>query len=164
MAKDSIWSRLVWEIGIIAFLATVTGLLANHLTPGGLKPFADPRVEAEGITISIEDAQRLFFSKKAIFLDARSKETYNLGHIAHARNLPMDSIDDCFDRVLTGIPPNTMIITYCDAASCGLARELATYLMDRGYVNVKVLAGGWSQWRSRHLPCEGQVRHSGKVQ
>ncbi len=164
MVKRGTWSKLAWETGIIIFLATLTGLLVNYLRPGALPPFAGPHVQDGPITISMDDAQGLFFSGKAVFLDARSEKAYNLGHIARARNLPVDSIDDYFDRVMAGIPPDAMIITYCDGNPCDLARELALNLMDMGYVNVRVLAGGWSQWRSRYLPSEGQVRRSGKVQ
>ncbi|HEY3053146.1 MAG TPA: rhodanese-like domain-containing protein [Thermoanaerobaculia bacterium] len=56
-----------------------------------------------------EEAMKLVKEKKAVFVDVRSKESYDAGHIKGAVSMPESQI---ITR-LREIPPKTMIITYC---------------------------------------------------
>ena len=45
-----------------------------------------------------------------------------------------------------------MIITFCDGQSCRLSHELALFLREMGYENVRVLVNGWTLWQQAGLP------------
>lgn len=59
--------------------------------------------------ISRDEAEKLVKEKKAIYVDVRSKESYDAGHIKGAINIPES---DLIKR-LKEIPQKRMIITYC---------------------------------------------------
>jgi 3-mercaptopyruvate sulfurtransferase SseA len=55
---------------------------------------------------------------------------------------------------LQDVPPDSLIIAYCDGESCTLSKELAFELAARGYSHVRVLVNGWSVWQDANLPVE----------
>ena len=59
--------------------------------------------------IARDEAVKLVKQKKAVFVDVRSKESYDAGHIKGALSIPESELI----RRLREIPPRTMIITYC---------------------------------------------------
>ena len=98
--------KMIWQSAAIVLLATAIGLLVNQVRPSRLTLVADWSTEAElapesgeSMVISLDEAQELFWSGAAVFLDARSSELYQHGHIAGARNLPGESVDEYCDRV-----------------------------------------------------------------
>jgi 3-mercaptopyruvate sulfurtransferase SseA len=56
-----------------------------------------------------EEAMKLVKEKKAVFVDVRSKESYDAGHIKGAISIPESQIVTRRRQ----IPLKTMIITYC---------------------------------------------------
>jgi 3-mercaptopyruvate sulfurtransferase SseA len=56
-----------------------------------------------------DEAIKLVKGKKAVFVDVRSKESYQAGHIKGAVSIPESELI----ARLKEIPPKTMIITYC---------------------------------------------------
>jgi len=156
LALNSFWQALT-----ILSLAAIVGLVSNQLRSDRL-PLAGnwaTRDQAAALsgkpsTISLDDAEVLFFTGSAVFLDARSPDLYELGHIQGAHNLPWEDFQSRFDQVMAGIPPQTTIITYCDGNGCSLSNELALVLLDKGYPDVKVLLNGWTLWQQNDLPVE----------
>ncbi len=151
--------RAVWQAGGIILVAAILALLVNQIRPEGLPLVDDWSPEArltlesgENIAISLEEAREAFLSKGGVFLDARSPELYEGGHIRGARNLPWQGVDDYFDSVMVDIPRDSLIIAYCDGEACALSKDLAIELLFRGYDNVRVLVNGWSVWQENQLP------------
>jgi len=166
--RNRIGFEVLWQSGAILLIALILGLIINYLRPDSLEIFEDwyPKTQMiqhpkKNLTISFDEAKKLFFSRKAIFLDARSPELYQWGHIPGARNLPLDTFDEHFHKLMAHIPRDTMIITYCDGNGCGLSNELAILLIDNGYTNVRVLTNGWSLWEAHNLPIETGERSGG---
>ncbi|MCJ7687371.1 MAG: rhodanese-like domain-containing protein, partial [Desulfobacteraceae bacterium] len=148
--RDRIGFRMFWETTAMVLLAVVLGLLVNQLRPGRLALVGDWSPEAQltldsgkNIAISLEEAKELCLSKLGIFIDARSRDLYDQAHILCARNLPWEAVDKSFEAVMADIPPDALIITYCDGESCALSKDLALELFYRGYENVRVLVNGW---------------------
>ncbi|MGA2404780.1 MAG: rhodanese-like domain-containing protein, partial [Syntrophobacteraceae bacterium] len=104
--------------------------------------------------VSIEEARALFLTNGAVFVDARPEEAYRSGHIQGALNLPPDSIEEWLHGAGAQIPPDSLIITYCDGESCTLSKEAALQLSGKGYSHVRVLVNGWSAWQDAGLPTE----------
>lgn len=153
--------QVIGQGGILLLLACAVALSVNHLRPAGLPLVSDWSPEAqlrldsgETLAVSLDEAEMLFFSRSALFLDARSPDQFAEGHIEGALNLPWQDFDDGFARVLNGIPPETPLVTYCDGESCASSKELAMALLVKGYGNVRVLVNGWSVWQERGLPVE----------
>lgn len=144
---------------LLLFLSALTGLLINEFRPNGLPLIGDWSPQARmtldsgnRIAISIEDAQALFDSGKAVFLDARPQGAFLDGHIQGAKSLPWNEFDIHMEDVIATLPEATPIITYCDGESCHLSKELAKALIEMGFANVRVLINGWGLWQSHGLP------------
>lgn len=153
---------------LIILVAAVVALSVNHFRQGGLPLLGDrvPSAPKAGLNdtekaggwenpvISIEDARALFLTNGAVFIDARPEQEYRSGHIKGALNLPPDSFGKSLPDIMGQIPPDSLIITYCDGENCALSRETALQLSAKGYSHVQVLFNGWSVWQAAGLPTE----------
>jgi len=104
--------------------------------------------------ISLVEAYEYFKRGDAIFIDARDEEEYKTGHIKGAINLPAERVED-YVNLLDEIPKEMKIVTYCGGSDCNLSIELANYLVERGYFDVKIFFGGWIDWQDAGYPIEG---------
>lgn len=156
------WLQAIRQSGAILILAAIVALTANHFRPDRLALVANWSPEArlsatpsgESLAISLEEAEVLFFSEQAVFIDARPYEYYQSGHVEGARSLPWEDFEALFLQVMADVAPDTPIITYCDGEGCGLSKELSFALLEKGFTNVRVLVDGWSVWQHANLPIE----------
>ncbi len=160
------WLTATWQLATIVLLAAAIGLSSNHLRTTGLPLIGDWSPEAQLITpsgdslaISLADAEVMYYAHGAIFLDARSAEDYDEGHIEGALNLPWEGppwedLDPRIAEKLRDYSSETIFITYCDGEACGMSKELAMVMLERGYTNVRVLVNGWTLWQDRQLPVD----------
>lgn len=150
---------LAWQSAVIVALAILLGIASNHMRSNKLPwiahwPQEDRSTDhsEDDMTVSLDEAEVLYFSGLAVFLDARSPEAYELGHIQGAYNLPWQDFDERVGAVMAKIPHDATIVTYCDGTGCSLSRELAFALLEKGYGNVRVLVNGWTLWQQYDLP------------
>jgi rhodanese-related sulfurtransferase len=159
-SKQNFWGlRTVWQAGGLVILAAVIGLGVNQVRSDRLPLVGDWSQEArlktpsgQGMIITLEEAEALFLSGQAIFLDARSSTEYEQGHIESALCLPWQEFNVFFDHVMHNLFPGATLITYCDGETCDLSKHLAEELYNMGYENVRVLVNGWSVWQKAGLP------------
>ena len=59
--------------------------------------------------ISREDAMKMVKQKKAVYIDVRSKETYDQGHLPGAMSIPLSELQKRFKD----LPRGKFLITYC---------------------------------------------------
>jgi len=80
-----------------------------------------------------------------LLVDARPASDYAAGHLPTAVSIPLSSLEKGGAKLL---PPNkgTLLVFYCGGVSCGLSHTSARMARGLGYGNVKVFAGGESQW------------------
>ncbi len=156
-----IYFQAVWQGGALLVLSILLALSINQLRPDPLPLMGDWSVKSrltppdgDRLDISFEEAEKLFMEKSALFIDARSMDEYVKGHILGARSLSWHDVDQRFIEVTKDISPDTLIITYCDGINCELSWDLALFLMDMGFNNVRVLLDGWAEWTNGHLPVE----------
>ncbi len=160
------WFKVIWQAGSILIVAAVVGLAVNQVRPGKLALVANWSPEARlqmdsGDTLAIgpDEAEALFITQSAVFLDARARDIFEEGHIQGALSLPVEEIEKNFDAMSASLPPEATIVAYCDGEGCALSKDLALALLDRGYTNVRVLVKGWTVWQQRNLPMEtGEAR------
>jgi rhodanese-related sulfurtransferase len=82
----------------------------------------------------------------ALLVDARFVSDYAAGHIPHAINVPVRSEAVERARLLAGVARTRPIIVYCESRGCPFAQHIAANLWEDGYVNVKLLDGGYEEW------------------
>ncbi|MBI5578386.1 MAG: rhodanese-like domain-containing protein [Deltaproteobacteria bacterium] len=163
------WLQAAWQIPMLVILSAVTSLAVNALRPDRLPLVADFSAAArmttatgERMDIPLEEAEKLFFTHAAVFVDARSVEDYANGHIQAARSLPWHDVDLNFIRVTENLELTTPIITYCDGETCELSHDLALFLRDAGFLNTRVLVNGWALWQQAGLPVESGAPRDGR--
>jgi rhodanese-related sulfurtransferase len=155
-------TKALWQSGLIILMAAAVSLGVNYLRHDGLPLVRRPAPEASSANmqtaqeaiISIDEARALFLTNGAVFIDARPAEAFRSGHIQGALNLPPDDFDQLLPNIREQIPPDSLIITYCDGESCDLSKEAALQLSAKGYSHVQVLVNGWSVWQDAGLPTE----------
>jgi rhodanese-related sulfurtransferase len=87
---------------------------------------------------------------KALFVDARTEEEFDLSRVDGALSLPTFS-DAAIRLNLAGIPKEQLIVVYCIDPSCPRGRAAASSLMRAGFGNVSVFKPGWQELRSGDL-------------
>jgi rhodanese-related sulfurtransferase len=162
------WRQALWQVPAILMAAGILALSVNSLRQESLPLVGDwstgermTTISGERLDISFANAARLFREQAAVFVDARSEAEYERGHIQGALNLPWGDVDRLFFSATAGLPPDTPIITYCDGETCSLSHDLAVFLRNVGYVNVKVLVNGWTVWKRANLPVDEKNMVSG---
>ena len=100
--------------------------------------------------ISIDEAMELVEQGKAVFVDVRSKEQFDLGHIKGALNLPNSQLI----ARLKEVPPGKQIITYCACSAEQSSGRAVIDLTAHGVKNSAALTGGYNSWKAMNLPIE----------
>jgi len=167
--SKAIWGRAVRQILALVILSAAVALAANALRADRLPLVGDFSVAArittstgERMDISLNEAEQLFFTDAAVFIDARPEEDYARGHIQNARCLPWHDVDLKFMGVTEELDLEMPIVTYCDGETCELSHDLALFLRDAGFVNTRVLVNGWTLWQQAGLPVESGAPQDGR--
>jgi len=167
--SKAIWGRAVRQILALVILSAAVALAVNALRADRLPLVGDWSVAArittstgERMDISLNEAEKLFFTDAAVFIDARSEEEYARGHIQNARCLPWQEVDLRFMGVTEALDLEMPIVTYCDGEKCELSHNLALFLRDAGFLNTRVLVNGWTLWQQAGLPVESGAPQDGR--
>ena len=98
----------------------------------------------------VRPATAAAWGSDAIFVDARSKERFDSGHIQGAILLNNENWDSLSSKFLDAWDPDKKTVVYCDGGSCDASREVAERLKREFQIkNVYVLKGGWPAWQAR---------------
>lgn len=104
--------------------------------------------------ITVDQAEKLVKQGKAIYVDVRSKEQYDKGHIKGAVSMPHSQMI----ARLKDIPPGRTIITYCACSAEQSSGRAVLELAAHGVKNAAALTGGWAAWNQKGLPTETSGR------
>jgi rhodanese-related sulfurtransferase len=107
------------------------------------KPTADAATR-----VSIDDAWKLYQQDKAVFVDVRSKDSFDKGHIKGALSIPGSQLIRRFRE----IPPGKMIITYCACTAEQSSGRAVVELNAHGVKNTAALVGGIQGWEAKGHP------------
>jgi rhodanese-related sulfurtransferase len=118
--------------------------------PLQLTPSNNATDPATAKRITFQEAAKLVKAGKAVYVDVRTKETYDFGHIPGALSIPNSQI---MNRIVE-IPPGKMVITYCACVQEHTAAVAVLNLNGHGFKNTAALIGGWIAWRAAGLPVE----------
>ena len=143
------WFDFVLLIGVSLILAFVF----NRSNPNGLPVLPNP--PDRKVISQISAAQAMGEVKKgALLVDAGPEAFYEKKHIQGAMSMPLALFDIVYSTVFTGEEEGKNIIVYGGTFSKLYDWELASRLLSRGQMNVKVLAGGMAQWEKEGYPVE----------
>jgi len=117
-----------------------------QLTPGAA---VTPPLESAR-RISQAEAQKLVKQGKAVYVDVRSKTTYDQGHIKGAISMPGSQMQARFNE----LPVGKTLITYCACVEEHTAAVAVLNLNAHGIKNTAALIGGWNSWKAAGLPIE----------
>jgi len=115
------------------------------------------------LKVDIEEAEVLYNSGKALFVDARGAFEFDDSRIKGSVNVPSG---DAVKRIEAQkeLLKDKILVTYCSGAGCHLADKVAGALFDAGYRKIVIFFGGWPKWVSAQMPVEGKKTKDGKLQ
>lgn len=102
--------------------------------------------------VCARELMELLRKDAAVVLDVRPKEEYLAGHIAGARSVPVEELEE----YLCDLPEETgdkEIVAYCRGPYCLFSDEAVTLLNERGH-RASRLTEGFPEWRASGLPVE----------
>jgi len=153
------WIRSIRQLSVIVLAAVAVALISNHYRSSPLPLVGDWSQDARMISpsgrqmaISLDEAKTLHQSRGAVFMDARPLAEFAQGHIQGAISLPWSEAEQRAMDVTADLASDAAIVTYCDGDTCDLSRDLALFLENLGFSNVRVLVNGWALWRDAGLP------------
>jgi rhodanese-related sulfurtransferase len=91
--------------------------------------------------------------KGALFLDARPRGNYEVGHIPGALSLPLDKFDEVFPKLEPRLRDAMDIVVYCAGFGCDASHQEARRLKEKG-VPAVILTEGWPAWTDAGYPVQ----------
>ena len=140
---------------LIVMTFALIGGLTNFLRADGIPLIKKMSVSnIEGIKrIGLGEARKLY-DRNSLFVDARTPEEFEQGHIKNALNLPYEQYEEKFPEVLENISPETPIITYCSGEECNSSDILANQMKEDGFTTLYNFYGGWPDWVAADYPMD----------
>ena len=156
------------EIFILVGVSLILAFAVNTISPRGIELIgqwdtdqgvisANPTTAEEWRPQEIDSvfrAKEIFNKGNVLFVDARSSDNYDDGHIQGAISLPVGEFDERIESFLNRYSPDQPIVTYCSGRTCEDSHELAQFLTDAGYTNVRIFIEGFPGWESEGHPIE----------
>jgi rhodanese-related sulfurtransferase len=152
--------RLAGGVLLITVLAMAFGLgfhfslVKRYLGGEFRESFVDTRQYPGIVFITRAETEDLFHGGQAVLVDSRTPEEYAAGHIPGALNVPLASPDRALADLVARYPVGQPLVVYCEGGDCQTSTALAKLLHDKGFRDIKVYQGGWTDWNSAGLPTE----------
>lgn len=138
--------RIVFSVGVILFLITVSGILSFEKLHAGE---GSTKTQTEVKNISAKQARELIDREKDVFiLDVRTQEEYNDAHIKGANLIPIQELEQNINK----IPKDKKVIVHC--AKGKRSAKACEILKDEGLKELYNVEGGINQWKSEGYPVE----------
>ncbi len=162
-----LYRQIMKELLCFVGLAVITAFTVNFFSPKGIALVGEWDTSKGVITARAKDdvvdheleidiirAREIYLNGKSVFVDARTRELYEEGHIKNAVSLPLYEFDGLFEEFMNKYPDSLTIITYCTGRECEDSHQLAQYLSEMGYSDTKVYVDGYDEWKQGGYPVE----------
>ena len=116
--------------GMLIWPLVASGMNAGALTPNG--------------------AVQLINREKAVVIDVCGADEFAAGHVAGAKNVPLDELD----ARLSSVVKNKALPVVLVCASGMRSRRAVAVAKKLGYEQAQSLAGGLKAWKEANLPVE----------
>jgi rhodanese-related sulfurtransferase len=162
------YKELVNQSFILLGVSVIVAFIVNYFSPAGIalvgqwdtaKGVITAKAKNDSVSgkLEVEDAilaKQIFDSGNVLFVDARTREDYDDGHIPGAISLPIGQFDEQIDSFLNQYDIEQPVVTYCSGRTCEDSHNLAQLLIDFGYIDVKVFIDGYPGWEAEGFPVE----------
>ncbi|MGO9371059.1 MAG: cyclic nucleotide-binding domain-containing protein [Syntrophobacteraceae bacterium] len=139
---------------LVIWVSVFLAVIFNISNPYGI-PLVPERPDAESISsIGASAAMEDYQHGNTLFVDAMPANFYNKRHIKDAVNVPMPLFDIVYLMNFSEEDKAKKIVVYGSTISRPYDRELASKLVLRGYMDVKVMEGGLSAWEANGYPVD----------
>lgn len=133
--------QLIWALALAATLPLAAQAQADKATLGALEGYFD-FVDASGGTLMAEQLAPADY-RKLLVLDVRDAGQFARDHIPGAINIEWRQVFGQRAR----LPRDQTILVYCNTSS--FAGQVAMALRMDGFENVRLLHGGYNEWKAR---------------
>ncbi len=148
--KLKMWLQVLVLVTVSCGVAALT----NAVRPDRLAWVIDPETSvnpgenpqlAEQVAVTLEELREHLLLGTAALVDARKPEEYAAGHLATAINIPSTEKEQYLDVMFEMLPPEGLIIIYCEGGDCESSNEVFQFLVDNGYriENLRMYRPGW---------------------
>ena len=160
--------KTIKEIMILVGISVTLAMVVNFFSPRGIAlvgqwdtskgvitaiPNGSEDWKPEEIN-SVARAKEIFDNGNVLFVDARSQDNYEDGHIPGAVSLPVGQFDEQIESFLYQNSPDRRIVTYCSGRTCEDSHNLARLLTDVGFTHVSIFIDGFPGWEAQGFPIE----------
>ena len=160
--------KTIQELSFLVTTSIIAAIAVNYFSPAGIALVGQWDTAKGVITanekndivlddLEISDvalAKKLYDSQEFIFVDARSRDDYDEGHIKGAVSLPVGQFDEKIEAFMEQYPPEKAIVAYCSGRTCEDSHNLAQLLLAFGYTEMKVFIDGFPGWEAEGHPIE----------
>jgi rhodanese-related sulfurtransferase len=151
---------------LLLAVAFSLALLVNRLSPHGIPLIGQWETDLGVVTADTaeaalwmdfeisapEVAKQVFDAGSALFVDVRSQDMFDAGHIPGAVSLPLGDFDARLEQFAADVSPTQPIVTYCSGRLCQDSHTAAQRLLERGFENVVVYIDGFPGWMDYGYP------------
>ncbi len=150
--------KMIQRLALILLFSSIIGLGANISL---IKKFFNGEYQygffsleeySSIVFITLWEAEELFATGSALFIDSRAAENFKEGHIFGAKNIPFVERKKKEELNMEPYPLEGIYVVYCDANECQSSIELAKLLHEKGFQDIRVFFGGWEEWEREGLP------------
>ena len=142
--------RQLSTIGIATSIVTITGFVIFGSSSGYLDgckiaslPFVDSLVR-EGSLVDIRGAKQ---SRNKLLVDSRTVDSFLLGSIDRAVNIPVNVSASEIAKYLSELPRDTPIVVFCQSAQCAYDTEIGRVLWEIGFSDITVSDEGYREYK-----------------
>lgn len=160
--------KLAKETFLLLGVTVILAIVVNYFSPAGIALIgqwdtsqgvvtANAKNDVVVYKLNIENvkiAKQIYDRGKALFVDARSRDNYDDGHIPGAVSMPVGEFDNLIDSFIDQHSVDQPIVTYCSGRTCSDSHKLARLLMDYGFSDVKVFIDGFPGWKAEGYAIE----------
>jgi len=156
------------EMIILLGVSVALALMINFISPRGIALIgqwdtakgvitADPQPAEERKLEEIDSvtwAKEIYDKGHVLFVDARSQDNYEEGHVSGAVSLPLGEFDEKIESFLSKHALDQPMVTYCSGRTCEDSHHLARLLLEAGFTDVRVFIDGFPGWEAEGYPVE----------
>ncbi len=103
--------------------------------------------------ITIQEGEDVFAARgPALFIDARPPRPFLEAHVPGALNLPYEADKTRLPDTILENSRNRSLVVYCEGGDCASSLGLAKLLSKAGFKDIRVMTGGWADWKKAGLP------------
>lgn len=148
-ARERRTASALRQAGLMAGLALCLAALAWGLRPDRLPLAADPvayRQDLAAPLVDVDEALSLYEAGGHVFVDTRPVDPERVPHIPGAFPLRPHSLDEDLRAAADFIYPGDPLVLY-GTGDLLPTSAVAARLLERGYDNLLIMAGGLPAWR-----------------